>query len=163
MAKSSRIVKACRWEGCLALADGRRGCCKTHQWKYQNLHYSRPYYPKRQRIQHARLLLQWLSRDRRQYRDDSAPLTLAQRRIYQSELNTLLHQRNPQTQIQYAKCCSLAAIFARRGGYQQHQHDGAVKARMAGWRRRWLRNGEYDIETFVQGLTALEASRKVSK
>lgn len=144
--------KACRWPGCMSLANKiGYGCCDTHQakWRYQT--YGKAHDQKRRAGNRAIKLLAWLNRDRRRWRYGAPPLTPSQQLIKDRELESLCARYLPQTPLELGRYASQAAIWARKGGRRAFNNYASIKAREAGWRRRWLERGEYDPQVFATG------------
>lgn len=143
----SRIVKACSWPGCYRLPAHRKSRCYTHD----NLHYGGRHARLDQR-KRARLLAEWLTRPKHES-SNPRPLTPQEEIIYKHELNQLLTKFPPQSSVHLAWLSGLASKYARRGGKAAYQRHTGIQARVAGWRRKWLREGSYDHQLLEQLLT----------
>lgn len=82
-------------------------------------------------------------------------MTPAERRIYEAEVHRLVTLYPPATQYRYCLLCSRAARWARGGGREAYQKRTGIEARKAGWRRKWLREGNYDPVVLEQELARI--------
>lgn len=155
--------RLCRWPGCLNPSNHLGySCCDLHHniWRYRHAPGRKDWYIAKRNRRRAIKLAAWLTRDPRRWRYGAPPLTPEQQLIKEKEYQRLCEKRPPQSIFDKGRLASLAAIWARKGGYQAFQHYGAIKAREAGWRRKWLRSGEYDKDLLASELARLTALAK---
>lgn len=159
MAKPKRTFltypRICSVLGCNTIVLKRRPMCPSHFSRWRHATYDHRY-AKRDR---ARRLAVWLTRDKFP-RKKGTPLTRAEQRIYMAELNRLLALYPPKTQMASCWLAARASHWARGGGRKAYQHRTGIAARVAGWRRKWLREGSYDLVVLEQTLAEIRKARE---
>lgn len=152
-----RIVRACAEPGCSSLALKARHLCRPHYNRYLWTRWNQSHQHQVDKENRSKLLAQWLTRPKCES-PNPRPLTPHEQVIYKRELNRILTKFPPQSAIRLSRLSGLASKYARRGGKAAYQRYCGIQARVAGWRRKWLREGTYDHALLEKLLT--EAKRK---
>lgn len=153
--------QACSTPGCYRLTPEHStlGLCSHcrkahHRSKVNDWHKQRLWHRRHQNLRHwienppLTQKEKWAKLKDRTKQNKKHPLTRAQRKLYEHELNRLLRDNPPKSHIHYIQLCNLASAYARAGGREAFLANARSKRcsnRYKRWKYgRWLRDGDYD-------------------